>query len=898
MKKKLTLLLLMVTFTCINVMSQLVLWPAYLQFNGSGGSMTVSVDYSGDWQAAVNPDITWISVYSDGSPQIFITATPNTGTEQRSYDLEFYNGKDLLGSLHISQDGPSFGCKDSTAVNFDPKADMHEENLCQYYTTEFTLTITDMQNSTVQIGAEGGNIPFSVLSTQVDWQANTSLSGELAGELYVNPPYASAYSQVITGSIHVQPNTTETSRVLNLVFESGDSTLMQIRINQLGIQQQVVYGCKDSTATNFDPAADVHQQNICKYSQEPQDVYGCTNSSALNYNPQATHDDGSCSYAGNPDFQYTIGGVENPGHYTAPTGGGNIPILIVSNVDWSVQIAHGGEEYSSMNPSQGSAGTTQAYITLQPNTGAKRDYSLDFYNQNLMSLTSLRITQYGTQETIYGCKDSTAINYDPTADVHDKDLCQYSTPETYGCKDSTATNYDPMADIHRQDICKYSQPEYIYGCTDPTATNYNPRATRFQPNSCIYADTTIVLGCTDNKASNYNANATINDGSCTYVQTISGCTDSRAINYNEFANVNNGTCRYDTIIWGCTDLKATNFNQMANKDNGYCTYAEETKGCTDKTATNYAYFATLEDGSCTYAQSTEPLVYGCTKPHAMNYNPYANVDNNTCILKKLHEIISGCTDPDAINYNAVAKEDNGSCVYTATTPEIYGCTDAMALNFNLLANMDDKSCVYSHPLNTFIPSIEDVPADTMGTKTLFDCQLNNMLPIDNAQIIKLTDMGNGIVKADWLIFQNNVQIPFSCEYKITSTGNLLFYLSILCDNDGSRAKATYQVSAVENSLVGYTVAAEYNTDNIVTSTKPVLTDNNIQVYPNPVKDILNVTSNENISVKFYSIEGQLQSVYGNADNIRINTSNLHNGVYLLQVTKSSGQSEVFKVIKR
>ncbi len=51
-----------------------------------------------------------------------------------------------------------------------------------------------------------------------------------------------------------------------------------------------------------------------------------------------------------------------------------------------------------------------------------------------------------------------------------------------------------------------------------------------------------------------------------------------------------------------------------------------------------------------------PIIYGCTDPRAMNYNPNARVNDGSCVY-----IIRGCTNPCASNYNPSANSDDGSC---------------------------------------------------------------------------------------------------------------------------------------------------------------------------------------------------------------------------------------------
>ena len=98
---------------------------------------------------------------------------------------------------------------------------------------------------------------------------------------------------------------------------------------------------------------------------------------------------------------------------------------------------------------------------------------------------------------IYGCIDSTATNYNPSANSDDGS-CFHE-----GCMDSLAVNYDAIADVADNSCC------YVSGCTDSLAFNYDTLAC-FDDNSCI----AVLLGCTDANALNYNALANVDDGSC------------------------------------------------------------------------------------------------------------------------------------------------------------------------------------------------------------------------------------------------------------------------------------------------------------------------------------------------------------------------------------------------
>jgi len=142
---------------------------------------------------------------------------------------------------------------------------------------------------------------------------------------------------------------------------------------------------------------------------------------------------------------------------------------------------------------------------------------------------------------------------------------------------------------------------------------------------------------------------------------------------------------------GCTDPGALNYNPNAITDDDSCKYPIE--GCTDTDALNYNKYAGIDDGSCEY-----PPVEGCIDPTATNYNPEATTDDGSCAYPEpeLQPDIEGCTDPSATNYNPDATIDSGSCEYPQPEPQpdVEGCTDSAALNYNPDATVDDGSCQY------------------------------------------------------------------------------------------------------------------------------------------------------------------------------------------------------------
>lgn len=78
-----------------------------------------------------------------------------------------------------------------------------------------------------------------------------------------------------------------------------------------------------------------------------------------------------------------------------------------------------------------------------------------------------------------------------------------------------------------------------------------------------------------------------------------------------------------------------------------------------------------------------PPLAGCTDPLACNYNPEAEVTDESCTFPEaFYDCLGNCLDDD---------DDNGVC----DELEISGCTYAGALNYNPAATRDNGSCLYS-----------------------------------------------------------------------------------------------------------------------------------------------------------------------------------------------------------
>ena len=170
-----------------------------------------------------------------------------------------------------------------------------------------------------------------------------------------------------------------------------------------------------------------------------------------------------------------------------------------------------------------------------------------------------------------------------------------------------------------------------------------------------------IYGCMDSLAINFDSTATVDDGSCIFppvdcygivngISIIDSCGVCQpAIIYNYVTHVATPLLAdTSSVVLGPTEMIVLASSPMNTYWNSSCS------GCTDPTALNYDSTATIDDGSCI------AIVYGCTNPAAINYFPGANVDDGSCCL------VAGCTDPTASNYDPNACIDDGSCIIGTT----------------------------------------------------------------------------------------------------------------------------------------------------------------------------------------------------------------------------------------
>ncbi|MEM6686983.1 MAG: T9SS type A sorting domain-containing protein [Bacteroidota bacterium] len=133
---------------------------------------------------------------------------------------------------------------------------------------------------------------------------------------------------------------------------------------------------------------------------------------------------------------------------------------------------------------------------------------------------------------------------------------------------------------------------------------------------------------------------------------------------------------------------------------------------------------------------------------------------------------------------------------------------------------------------------------------------------------------------------------YSLAFPSSSSSSLQRTYSLMCDCDGGALKA---------ALDAYTGVIEFTErlalDSQVLST-PEVSFSDVQLYPNPVEDVLNITNTTNIkSLEVYSIQGQVMLTQKN-NFATVDMSNLRTGMYFVKLTDSTNNSSTFKIVKK
>ncbi|MDG2059357.1 MAG: T9SS type A sorting domain-containing protein, partial [Flavobacteriales bacterium] len=403
------------------------------------------------------------------------------------------------------------------------------------------------------------------------------------------------------------------------------------------------------------------------------------------------------------------------------------------------------------------------------------------------------------------------------------------------------------------------------GCIDPTASNYDPSANADCGSNPIvpglYGDTSCCLypGCIDSTASNYNPSANISDSSCIYP----GCTSLTAINYNPQANLDDGSC----LFYGCTDPTATNYNSIAvvgcdaSGSTSCCTYSA---GC----------------GAITGVNMTDVI------HDRVTFN-WDDMNNTSCVVDQIR-----------IRYREV-----GTNSYSTKTMGSPVGNNAPCLNTSKLILNLNASTQYEYNFKIWYQDGTNVTWHAAGTFTTLDV-CDNVINITATPVntTKTTFCWDSVTTYSFVRLQYRENIPGS---SFSNIGGMGVISPTLCkDKNGLTPGTDYRVMWRTwcNPAGGPYRSAQWDGPVIWTQPTSIRVEggtaiNNLDVYPNPSRDIFNVTFTsedvQDLDVRIINVIGEV--VY--TENLnefvgeytkQVDLATYTKGVYFLEITTDNG----------
>eukprot|EP01051_Picozoa_sp_SAG22_P002996 SAG22_NODE_140_length_17982_cov_81.438741_5_plen_1804_part_00 len=348
------------------------------------------------------------------------------------------------------------------------------------------------------------------------------------------------------------------------------------------------------------------------------------------------------------------------------------------------------------------------------------------------SYYELATDQSGGSGCRYGCTGAEAANYDPAAEEDDGSCIE--TVE--GCGDRTALNFNASVTLNNSRLCAYSSLSVGFAC--PELGFWVPAAAdAADPDGGTNLTGCAVLCSADTACLGF-VYRTARDGSACLplsADPTNASSGDRPLDF--YRRRGAAQALTPTCAFGCHDERATNFDAAADADDESCTFI---RGCTDPESPFFEPAAVLDDGSC---NRTAMSLFSCPGRFEATDSPVAvhadvsreecaglcirnssclsfdfNIANSTsvsarCFLRDVDEsnatlqsnrdfarhilvgvqdggCVYGCTDEDAFNFDPSAESDDGSCRMPS-----FGCTDPEALNFWPAATTDNGNCVFT-----------------------------------------------------------------------------------------------------------------------------------------------------------------------------------------------------------
>jgi hypothetical protein len=428
-------------------------------------------------------------------------------------------------------------------------------------------------------------------------------------------------------------------------------------------------------------------------------LLGCTDELADNYNPDATEDDGSCEY---------------------PLTGCTDSLAL--NYDDTADIDDDSCEY----PLECAEGTNMVLMELQTDPYPEET------SWNLITVEG------DTLAVFDGFEEGNTLYSDSVCVPDDLDII-FNIYDTYGDGlTSGAGNGQFNLYVCGAQVFSGSSFENLFSGTF---------------SGCDGAQI-IVFGCMDETAINYSPDANTDDGSCEY-EVVLGCTDMEAVNYNEAATDDDGSCAYITCefyeMLVEVQLSSTNGNgweSLTYELSSFDGFMQESgtletgfNGVNYYCLSNDCYLFTVPEYGGSESLNWSILIGG-----KKQISGSSGIKANFGVNQKC-ELVMGCTDPNALNFNPSANVSDESCNYPNGGSQLlslvagwnmvssYIQTENMSMEAIMASIIDDVIIVKNNLGIAYLPEFGFNGIGSWDNTQGYQTKLNNGAFIDMTGVI-------------------------------------------------------------------------------------------------------------------------------------------------------------------
>ena len=886
----------------------------YVEVSFSSNGQSFSNQQYGGYNPAYTTNFTFNNVGNNLNGNVNIPPNQNIGW----YDLEVWDQNDnqwiMLNNAFEVQ--AVSGCTDPNAVNYDSLATI-DDGSCQYPQVNWINPSSGRQGQTLSVSISGSNMNYGSWSgtnnlssfrfnqwsgTNIFYGTSNSASGNyLYGEVSIPPNQNLGWYE-----LEVYDNTTNSWINKNNAFEVSTSLItppqgdqgenLSVFISGNSSSDFSTWSCSWGIAdlrltSNTYPITTINIPNnssnwtynssinsygfyttinipqnatLGLYDMETLDcwwqtyasniftitpVSGCTDSLAANYDSTVVIDDGSCYYCN----------MFNTFLLNPPSSISSCDGFALSNTYSTYPVTN----YIWTNYSTGQVVSNSYFASNLCN---------DIYIMSATDSAACTITDTLVSGVIFGCTDSTAVNYYQFANTDDGSC----VPSIYGCTDSSASNYDSLSNTDDGSCCYLNVSLYISQNSPPacdgfafaSASGLNPPFTyywsNFSTNDFIFnlCSGSYSLTVTDSVGCTVTENFTIGQ------IIINGCTDSTAINFDPTANTNDGSCVYNA--YGCTDSTATNYDPTATVDDGSCTYPS---ACGNPLPTNIY---------------VDEIIQIQAKIH------WDNMSNATCMALKYHIQFR---ELGTSSWSWRIAQDAGLCNQSLVTTEkvMYGLTASTTYEYRMRAfycNTSGNSGWSS--IATFITA-DECPNVTNLTATPGPQAEKCVFSWDTVGAYSMVRIKLRV---------DSISNPTGSDWQMAG-GFGVNYPALSVNKWGLVAGETYRGQARTWCNPSAGLYRSPNWTALIWWTQPTsirvetsTSINNLEIYPNPSRDIFNVRftseSIQSIDVRVVNLIGEIIFTENLVDfegeySHSFNLSEYSKGIYFLELETENGK---------